>query len=105
MSRTFDLHVPAVTHPDRTRSARVYRGNMAVLELTDKPGPLLSRMAPPPRPGEQPTWHPFLSGVALVAVDEGTLGDILERSRSFDEFLDLLRAGGFRVVEKRDDPE
>jgi hypothetical protein len=47
---------------------------------------------------------PF-SGVALVATDEGTPGDILERSQSFDEFLDLLRAGGFRVVENRDDTE
>jgi hypothetical protein len=106
MSRTFDLDLlPTVTHPDRTRSARIYRGNVAVLELKDEPGPLLSRMAPPPLPGEQPAWHPFLSGVALVAADEGTLGDILERSQSFDEFLDLLRAGGFRVVENPDDTE
>jgi hypothetical protein len=60
-------------------------------------------MAPPPRPGEQPTWHPFLSGVALAAAQEGALGDILARSRSFDEFLDLLRAEGFRVVENPGD--
>jgi hypothetical protein len=80
----------------------VYRGDVAVLEVKDVPGPLLSRMAPPPLPGEQPTWHPFLSGVALVAAEEGTLGDILQRSQSFSEFLDLLTAEGFRVVENPD---
>jgi hypothetical protein len=88
-----------VTHPDPSRFACVYRGNVAVLEVKDVPGPLLSRMAPPPLQGEQPTWHPFLSGVALVAAEEGALGEILERSQSFDDFLDLLRAEGFRVVE------
>jgi hypothetical protein len=82
----------------------VYRGNLAILEVKDVPGPLLSRMAPPPIPGEQLTSHPFLSGVALVASEEGVLGDILERSRSFDEFLDLLRGEGLRVVENPDDP-
>ena len=96
---------PAVTLPGPSRFARVYRGNVAVLEVKDVPGPLLSRMAPPPLPGEQPTRHPFLSGVALVAAEEGALGDILEHSQSFDEFLDRLRAEGFRVVENADDTE
>jgi hypothetical protein len=82
----------------------VYRGNQVVLEVTDAPGPLLSRMAPAPPPGEQPTAHPFVSGVALVASEEGRLGDILERSGTFDEFLELLRADGFRVVETPDAP-
>lgn len=93
-----------MTNSEPSRLARVYRGDRAVLEVKDVPGPLLSRMAPPPPPGEQPTSHPFLSGVALVAREEGKLGDILERSRSFDEFLDLLRAEGFRVVENPDTP-
>jgi hypothetical protein len=101
MPRTFDLDEPlAVTHSGRTRSARVYRGSVAVLEVNDQPGPLLSRMAPPPLPGEQPTWHPFLSGVALVAAEEGEIGDILECCRSYDEFIDLLRTHGFRVAEE-----
>ena len=101
MLRTFDLDEPlAVTRSRPARSARVYRGSAAVLEVTDQPGPLLSRMAPPPLPGEQPTWHPFLSGIALVAAEEGEIGDILESCRSYDEFIDLLKARGFRVTEE-----
>jgi hypothetical protein len=78
---------------------RVYRGDVVVLEVEDVSGALLSRMAPPPLPGEPPTPHPFLSGTAFVASEERGLADILERSQNFDDFLGLLRADGLRVVE------
>lgn len=81
------------------RSVRVCWGDLPVLEVVDRPGPLLSAMAPPPSPGEEPVQHRFLSGVALVAEHEGRLGDALAGADSFDGFLLALQAEGYRVEE------
>ena len=57
-----------------TRRFTVYTENdKKVLEVTDQPGPLVSVSAPPPRPGQAPTTHPFLSASAYDPFTEGAL--------------------------------
>jgi hypothetical protein len=79
----------------------VYRGSEKVLEITDAPGPLISKLAPPPAAGQAPVLHPFLSATAYVPEEEERLRDALNQSRSLSEYLDALRAMGFRVEEAR----
>ncbi|MGZ3477390.1 MAG: hypothetical protein ACXWUG_28370 [Polyangiales bacterium] len=79
---------------------KIYRGETLELDVTDTPGPLVSTSAPPPVPGSPPPKpHPFLSASAYVAADEGALRALLDESHSTAEFLDKLRARGYRVVE------
>jgi hypothetical protein len=75
----------------------VYRGSEKVLEITDAPGPLISKLAPPPAVGQAAELHPFLSATAYVPEEEARLRDALNQSRSLSEYLDALRAMGFRV--------
>lgn len=75
---------------------RVFDGDVAILELSDRPGPLIST-APLP-PGTPPIQHPFLSGTALDASHEDRLRQLLERSRDVAEFRAALTGAGFRVV-------
>ena len=79
----------------------VYRGSEKVLEITDAPGPLISKLAPPPAPGQAAALHPFLSATAYVPEEEARLRDALNQSRSLSEYLDALRAMGFRAEEAR----
>jgi hypothetical protein len=79
----------------------VYRGSEKVLEITDAPGPLISKLAPPPAPGQTAELHPFLSATAYVPEQVARLRDALNQSRSLWEYLDALRAMGFRVEEAR----
>lgn len=82
------------------RRFRVYRGRELVLELEDRPGPLISKPAPPPRPGQRPVLHPFLSAVAHSPEHEEGLRAILDASPDLPAFLAGLRRGGFRVEEQ-----
>jgi hypothetical protein len=79
----------------------VYRDATLMLEVTAEPGPLLSKSAPPPRPGESPVMHPFLSATAHVPEHEAVLREALDRSKTLEEYLARLRSMGFRVVEAR----
>jgi hypothetical protein len=79
----------------------VRRGSKKVLEITGAPGPLISKRAPPPAAGREAAWHPFLSATAYVSEEETRLRDALNQSRSLSEYLDALRAMGFRVEEAR----
>jgi hypothetical protein len=45
--------------------------------------------------------HPFLSATAYIPEEEGRLRDVLNQSRSLPEYLQALRAMGFRVEEAR----
>lgn len=80
----------------------VYMGDEMVLEIRAEPGPLISRMAPPPAPGEGPVLHPFLSATAHVPEHEGTLREVLDRSDDLAEYLANLQALGFRVVAQQE---
>jgi hypothetical protein len=86
----------ALTPP---RRYTVYRGSEKVLEITDAPGPLISKQAPPPAAGQATALHPFLSATAYVPEEETRLRDALNQSRSLPEYLEALRAMGFRVEE------
>lgn len=77
---------------------RILKGDMAVLDITDEPGPLTSVSAPPPPPGSpaaQP--HAFLTGNALVATEEHKLRQLLLASDSTDDYLGRLREAGYTV--------
>lgn len=75
---------------------KVYDGELPILDVTDRPGPIIST-APPP-PDGKPVMHPFLSATALDAGHEDRLRQILVASHDLDEFLRGLRAAGFKVV-------
>ena len=79
----------------------VYRGSIKVAEIRDKSGPLISAKAPPPAPDAKPNVHPFLSATAFVPKEEARLRDALNQSHSLSEYLEALRAIGFRVEETR----
>jgi hypothetical protein len=87
------------TMSDDPKRYLVYRDDRLALEIIAEPGPLVSRSAPPPQPGEGPILHPFLSATAYDPENEGALRDVLERSASLDEYLARLREMGFRIIE------
>jgi hypothetical protein len=70
-----------------------------VLEITDQPGPLISKKAPLPRPGESLVLHSFLSATAFVPEHEDILRRALDSSGSLTDYLTKLRSIGFEVVE------
>lgn len=84
----------------RMDSARyeVWHGDDLALLITDEPGVIVSELAPPPPPGTELERHPFLSLTARLAEEEGDLRDLLDESASTGEFLDRLRAAGYRVA-------
>jgi len=73
----------------------IYKDDRKILTVKNEPGPLLSTAILPP--GTPPPKHPFLSGSALYAPEEGNLREILEQSAGFDDFLKRLKARGYRV--------
>ena len=77
----------------------VYWEDQRVLDVRDTPGALVSVSAPPPRPGETPPTHPFLSASAYAPEHEGRLREVLDRSDSTDGYLANLRDLGYRVEE------
>ncbi len=77
----------------------VYRNDTVVLEITAEPGPLVSKSAPPPAPGEPGVMHPFLSATAHVPKYEAVLRETLDKSANLEDYLMRLRSMGFRVAE------
>ena len=73
----------------------VLKDSRAVLRLINTPGPLFSTAMPPP--GVEPPNHPFLSGSALDAAEEGALRRLLDASRDTADFLVRLRRAGYVV--------
>lgn len=84
----------------RSKRYLVFKGDQVVLDVTDRPGPLISRMAPSPPPGTGPRMHPFLSATAYVPEHEQLLLQVLADSRSLAEYLAKLTAFEYRVIEK-----
>lgn len=69
-----------------------------VLRVKDTPGPLISAAIPPP--DSPPVLNPFLSATALEPTEEDALHAILEKSRSFNEFIQNLKKSGYSVVQR-----
>jgi hypothetical protein len=97
-----------VTEPG-VRQLAVYFEGRLVLVVRDNPGTLRSSAPPPPGgppppppPGAPddlpPGVHPFIDAQAYDPVTEGRLRALLDRSSSFDGYLDALRAEGFTTV-------
>jgi len=84
----------------RSKRYLVFKGDEVVLDVTDRPGPLISKTASPPPSGTGPRMHPFLSATAYVPEHEQLLLQVLADSRSLVEYLAKLTASGYRVIEK-----
>ena len=91
-------HLPWGTTADEPASYLVFRGDRPVLEVTDRPGPLVSTALLPA--GASPARHPFLSASALAPSEEHELGTILDGSTSTADFLKNLERAGYRVEAK-----
>lgn len=78
----------------------IYFEGQLVMRVTDQPGPLISKAAPPPRSGEKLRSHPFLSGTVYVLDHEQPLRDILDRSQSLVGFFANLETYNYEVVEE-----
>lgn len=76
-------------------SWEVLKNGQPVLLLKNEPGPLTSTAAPPP--GQEPPRHPFLTASALDPIEENALRETLDKSRSFEEFVSLLKAQGYTL--------
>ena len=74
----------------------VLKDGRGVLLFSDESGPLISTALMPP--GFKPPIHPFLSARALDPFSEDPIRRILERSKSVEDFIRLLREGGFQVT-------
>jgi hypothetical protein len=79
------------------RTWRISRDGRPVLLVTDRPGVLVSRAAPPPDPGQPPVTHPFLSASSLEASTEAELRALLEGQPDVESYLAALRRAGFVV--------
>ena len=75
---------------------KVFDRDLAILEVSDEPGPVTSTALPPP--GARPVLHPFLSAHALDASHEDQLRRLLDGAHDLDGFLRALGDAGFRVV-------
>lgn len=87
---------PVTSAPRAARHWRVYDGDLAILEVSDRPGPITSTAMMPP--DATPTAHPFLSASALDAGHEDQLRTLLEAAQDLDGFLRALESAGYRVV-------
>ena len=81
----------------RHRNWSVYKDGRKVLTFNNRPGTLTSQVYLPP--GVEPDKHPFLSAHALAPLEEENLTIILDKSKSLEEFLSLLKEGGYTVKE------
>jgi hypothetical protein len=79
------------------KTYEVYLDDDLVLTVKDEPGPLMSTALPPP--GFVPPTSDFLSAQAHNPFHEHVLRELLEKSSSLEDYLALLRNGGYRVEE------
>ena len=79
----------------QTHAWKVYDRDELILDVSDKPGPIMSTAALPP--GVSPKKHPFLSATAHSASHESKLRDLLEASKSVPDFLKHLADAGYSV--------
>lgn len=73
----------------------VYRGERKVLWLQNQPGFLISTALLPP--GIEPIKHPFANAKALDPTEEDNLQKLLSQSKSFEEYLFLLKENGYTL--------
>lgn len=82
----------------------IWDGELQILTVYGRPGPLISTAPPPPGPAK---WqmHPFLSATASSPLHEDRLRRLLRASTSLEGYLQALRDAGFRVQEEAPRPE
>jgi hypothetical protein len=88
-----------VSDADGPRTYQLWRDGRLALQVTDRPGILVSTSAPPPLPGQGPVTHPFATASAYVPEWEGELGAWLREATDLDAFLERAAAAGYAVVE------
>jgi len=87
--------------PASVRTVRVLLKGDLLLYIDDRPGILTSTSAPPPKPWDEPTLHPVLSGSAYNPSHEGRLRTHLDQGKSFDDYVERLRAAGYQIEEQK----
>lgn len=80
---------------NKTKTYTVFKGDIPVLEIIDRPGKLMSTALPLPRASA--TKHSFLSVNALSPQDEDKLSKILQESVNTADFIKKLRQSGYIV--------
>jgi hypothetical protein len=86
----------------QTRRFHVYKGSLLVFVIEGRPGTLHSRAAPGPG---GPPQHPFIHAIAMDALSENELGQLLRQSGSFDEYLERLLAAGYDIASAEGDQD
>lgn len=81
------------------RCLAIYQAGALVAEVWDEPGPLVTRLAPPPPPGTEPVTHHRFSSTAYVPEHEGQLRDLLDAASSLDDLSAKACAHGYHVEE------
>ena len=86
---------PSPPMPPTEHHWQVYDRDTLVLEVSSRPGPIISTALLPP--GTPPATSTFMSATARDAAHEDQLHGILVASRDLDGFLANLRAAGLVV--------
>lgn len=79
------------------RRYHVFARDRLAVEVTGRPGILVSTSVPPPLPGAAPVTHPFATASFRMAENEGELGLLLRNAPDLDAFLAAARSAGYRV--------
>ena len=77
----------------------IYKADKPVLSIVDEPGPLSSSALPPPAGAPAP--HTFLTATSMDPIEEDTLRRLLEASTNTADYLDRLKAAGYRVEQSK----
>ena len=82
---------------ESVKAYTVLKAGRVVLTIQNRPGQLLSTALPPA--GSPAVQHRFLSATAHAPEEEDALRSILEKSSSFDDFVNRLRDAGYTLRE------
>jgi hypothetical protein len=74
----------------------VLKNGKVVEWIDDKPGPMISRAAPPP-PGTPLTTNPFMTATSKDIMSEGALQKLRAQSTSFQDYVKKLKNNGYEV--------
>jgi hypothetical protein len=77
----------------------VNKNGKEVALISDRPGTLSSKGIQ--ESGYHPVKHPFLSAESLDALAESDLKEVLDKSKSFEEFVANLKKAGYSVLPKK----
>lgn len=80
----------------------VLKNGKKVEWIKNAPGAIISKGTLPP--DVKPLTHPFLTSQSFDAFEEDNLRQIMEKARSFDDYVALLKKGGYTVSQTKQEP-